>query len=84
MAQAQQLECLEILMTLCEHLQCLGAAAKFAQAAAQEIGQLMETAPAEFHEELLTREGRIWANLFTYAVYSRQYQVSVFILIHSL
>ena len=62
-------------MTLCEHLQCLEAAAKFAQAAAQEIAQLKETAPKEHQEDLLAREGRIWANLFTYAVYSRQYQV---------
>ena len=62
-------------MTLCEHLQCLEAAAKFAQAAAQEIAQLRDSAPAEYQEDLMAREGRVWANLFTYAVYSRQYQV---------
>ncbi len=62
-------------MTLCENLQCLSAAAKFAQAAAQEISQLKADAPAEHQEDLLAREGRVWANLFTYAVYSQQYQV---------
>ena len=73
--QAQQLEALEILMTLCEHLRCLEAAAKFAQAATHEILQLEQSAPAEFQEDLLAREGRVWANLFTYALDSSQYQV---------
>ena len=71
-------------MTLCEHLQCLDAAAKFAQAAAQEITRLKESAPAEYQEDLLAREGRVWANLFTYAVYSRQYQVRILQLCYSI
>lgn len=64
-------------MSLCEHMQCLSAAERFAQAAVNEIAQLKAGAPEEWQEELLAREGRVWANLYSYAVDSQQYQVQL-------
>lgn len=64
-------------MTVCEHLRFLGPAAEFAQAAAHEIVLLKESAPEDFQEELAAREGRVWSNLFTYALDSQQYEVGL-------
>ena len=62
-------------MTLCEQLQSLEAAARFAQAATYEIAELKGDLADEQIKDLELREGRIWANLYTYAINRRHYQV---------
>ena len=75
LVQAEQLQCFEVLMQLCDQLGCLEGAARFAQAAAHQAQLLRSGHQGSEQGELLAREGRIWDNLFEYALQAGSYQV---------